>query len=207
MKKSYFSLAVIFVLFLGIWKMQFPMHNQEVVLQFEDQKIELKSKQGIVKAIKEQLSKHGVGNPQVYENENGVLKITYYSEDGVEVIKETLEAFLIAAQHTTESESNNEKEEFFVNFSKGQEEYKLDVFEIQEGSNGTSGLGGKFAIIISDEFSKPSAPETLTTLNKRSAWKYNTQANLSSNISGKQSNYIDNISYLIPDVRAGPNFI
>lgn len=185
--------------------MQYPVHNQEVVLQFEDQELELASAQNILESITEQLSKHGVTNAQVHENEFGVFKITYFSEEDVDSIKQTLQEFLEVTTDNSESDDSND-EEFYFQLSTKQGAYKLDVFEIQKESS-NSGLGGKLAVIISDEYNKPSAPKTLTTLNKRTAWQDHAFSNQSSKTSGSQSINVDDASHIIPDVRAGPDFI
>jgi len=206
MKKSYFFLAIVLVLFLGAWKIQTPVHNQEVVLQYSDEQISSIKVQDVVDAIKEELFIYGIEDVQVYEDENGILKISYYSEEDVQTIKSTLES-LALTNFPIDDNSHNGENDLNLQLKKEQGTYKLEVFEIHNSENGSSGLGGKTAIVASEEFSKPITPNSFTALNKKTALKHLGETNRSSKINGSQTTYFSSTSNLVPDVRAGPYFI
>ena len=205
MKKSYFFLTVILVLFFGAWKMQLPAHNQEVVLEYSDEQITSNKVRSIVQAIREELNNYGIENVLVYEDENGVLKISYYSEEDVQTIKANLES-LALIDFFADKQPVKDEGDLNLQLKKEHATYKLEVFEIQESINGHSGLGGKVAIVVSDEFSKPNTTKSFTALNKKSTQKYLGRTYESSKIFGNRINYLSKASNLIPDVRAGPNF-
>ena len=85
--KWYLSTFILIVAFLGASLQQFSVPNQEIVLQFEDQEISLVETENAITNIKKQLQDIGVEKIQVYKSDNGVLKISYFSEIDVVSIK------------------------------------------------------------------------------------------------------------------------
>ena len=88
MKKWYIGTLVVLLAVLGIIdREQVTLPNQEIVLQFNDVELASEDTQTTIAIVKEELQNVGVHNFQVKENEKGRLKITYYSEADVIVVK------------------------------------------------------------------------------------------------------------------------
>ena len=201
MKKWYICTLVIAFTLLGyISKEQSAVPNQKIVLQFSDSTITSNEIENTVAIVEKQLVDFGVDNIQIHEIENGQIKITYYSDADVLRIKNTLsKGENLAIDYSSSNKEGHPK----VPLSK--DNYNLDVYKIQDAKDDNSGFDGKVAIELkleSDRFFNPtvnfhacfSEEKTIHTYTQI-AYKVNTNIAIA----------IDNTSYKIPEVRAGPN--
>lgn len=202
--KWYLSAALIFMAVLGgiLGQQRTTVPNQEIVLQFNNADSSSTDAQHTLAIVEQQLQRIGVAYIHVTEQEDGKMVISYYSEANVESIKALLSkqkelALGFVADKTSEEPLKLPSQSDSV-------AYNLDVYEIQEGQNTVSNLGGKNAVelksgqyrflnpnfyIPTDDFYSDATAPTLK-------------------IKIEVQNYIaiikDNGLHKIPEVRAGP---
>lgn len=202
--KWYFSTVIIFITVLGIigGRLQNTMPNQEIVLQFTNQDVSLTEAKHTIAIVEQQLQRIGVGDIHVSEQEDGKLVITYYSNTTVEVIKKLLSSQKELALGFVASDKGNKPPSLpSENDGIG---YDLNVYEIHDGQNSVSDLGGKCAVelktgqlrflnphfyIPSDDFATQNIDHTLKV-----AYTFQRYSAIVKN----------NRSHKIPEVRAGP---
>ena len=198
--KLHFGILVIFLAFLGTYLEQTTIPNQQIVIQFSDENIATDSAENAIEVLQNKLESIGVENLEIGQTEDGQIKITYYSDTDVAYIQSILskEEGLKFAVKSEENKSNNSPE------NRNVKDYELNISEIQN-TNHTNW-----------DFERTEVVE----LNQKSDHSYNPKVNSSAvQIYAKkrnklicvalQVNYavtleIDNLSYKIPEVRAGP---
>jgi len=133
--------------------------NQEIVLQFEDVDLTSKQTENTVAIVKQQLQDIGAENIQVLSLENGTLKITYYSDTEVAIIKETFSEENNLVIHLTTQTQDEDSSNF--PFEESNISYNLDVYEIQNGHDSGWGFDGAIGLEFepkSDRFLDPNYP-------------------------------------------------
>ena len=202
--KWYLSTFIVIVAFLGAGLQQFSVPNQEIVLQFEDQEISLVETENAIAIIKKQLQDIGVEKIQVYKGDNGVLKISYFSEIDVVSIKKIFskEKALKLSYPSLDLEEGTSK----IPSKNKSNTYQLDVFEIQK-SIGNEGDSNGLVVELLPENDRSFNPDVYySTLLKELRFK-NKIEKVAYIIYSNISIEIDNSSYNIPEVRAGPVLI
>ncbi|MBU2940993.1 hypothetical protein KO494_15690 [Lacinutrix sp. C3R15] len=200
MKKWYICTLIIAFALLGyISKEQTAMPNQKIVLQFSNTAISSIEIENTVAIVKKQLVDFGVDNIHVSKIENGQLKITYYSDADVVSVKNKLsKAGGLAIDYT----SKNNKEYPKIPVSK--DAYNLDVYKIQDAKHTNSGFDGKVALepkIESDRYFNPNVYFFACLIQDAEVTAY---AQVAYKVHANIAIAIDNTSYKIPEVRAGP---
>ena len=195
---------LIFVLTLfGIAsQQQNPVPNQEIVLQFAGEIVTSDEVDHAILIVKRQLLGIGADNIKVHEQEDGRLSITYFSKTDVANVKKALSkdketSFGYALSDRHQKRSRLPKDE-------NPSPYNLDVYEIQSGQDTGGNLVGKNALDQKSEQYRFFNPNLLTVLyeiyanglyqEKREDYKFRKDIALA----------INNTSYIIPEVRAGP---
>ena len=204
MKAKWCISALIFILtVIGVtnWQ-QVPVANQEIVLQFTNAEVSSQESQHTIAIIKKQLQTIGISNIQVKEQENGSLKITYYSETDVANIKKILSeekdlAFGFIASNDDEIPVKSPSKD-------NPKAYNLDIFEIHTHDT-DAGFNGKFAIIFKQDnnrflFLTPSISSNKIDF-KLEAFPIKKSFNFYLNT----AILFENASHKIPEVRAGPS--
>ena len=185
---------------LGFYKEQVPAPNQQIELQFVDQATILEESDEVIEAIKVQLEALGVENIQVRQTD-GTLKIAYYSDENVAEIKK----ILATEGFDSEENSTGKKAVKFQDYGLV-DSFKLDVYELQIDSNPFDGIHGKYILALqkNSDKSPDTNPNSFANANSFLAGEFKTIISLAYT----ESTYIaipkENISYEIPDVRAGP---
>lgn len=141
-----FSAALIFIAVLGgiLGQQQATVPNQEIVLQFSDADISTRDAQQTIAIVEQQLERIGVAYIHVSEQEDGKMVISYYSDTNVESIKALLSKQKELALGLVSNKTSDQplqlpsQNESFA--------YNLDIYEIQDGQNSVSNLGGKCAV-------------------------------------------------------------
>ena len=210
--KWHFSAFIIILTVLGISLQQFSVSNQEIIVQFTNDEVGLIETQNTIAIVKKQLQQVGVKNIKVHKGENGELKISYFSDIDVASIKKIFSARVPLEASAEEQEKElklgftsflNEEESSNFPSDKNSNSYKLDVFEIQKGDDAELDLNG-FALELNpenDRFFKPVVYYSYIEIDVRGKNKIETTAYIAHrNISIT----IDNSSFNIPEVRAGP---
>lgn len=204
--KWYISTLIISLTLLGIVsQQQISAPNQEIVLQFSEHEVTYDDAQNAIALVKKQLQTIGIVNVQVHEQEDGSLKIMYYSAADVASIKKIFSNETQLGFDHIACEQDDKSTKFpFKSSNKKIASYNLDVFEIQKGSDLTLDLGGKFALELkadNDRFFNPNiylSFEAIDVKGNSSGFKetYKLRRNIAI--------AIDNTSHIIPEVRAGP---
>jgi len=202
--KWYLSTFIVIVAFLGAGLQQFSVPNQEIVLQFEDQEISLVETENAIAIIKKQLQDIGVEKIQVYKGDNGVLKISYFSEIDVVSVKKIFSKE--KALKLSYSSLDIEEESSKMPSKNKLNTYQLDVFEIQK-SIGNEGDSNGLVVELLPENDRSFNPDVYySTLLKELRFK-NKIEKVAYIIYSNRSIEIDNSSYNTPEVRAGPALI
>jgi len=204
MKARWCISALIFILTLiGVtnWQ-QVPVANQEIVLQFTNAAVSSQESQHTIAIIKKQLLTIGISNIQVKKQENGSLKITYYSETDVANIKKILSeekdlafGFITSGEDEIPSKSPSKD---------NPKTYNLDIFEIHKQDSDT-GFSGKYAVIFKQDNNRVFY---LTPSLSSSKIDFNAEVFLvkkSYNFHENTAIILEDASHIIPEVRAGPS--
>lgn len=198
--RLHFGLLVILLAFLGTYLEQTTHPNQQIVIQFSDKAITKADAESAISTVKAQLENLGAESIRIHQNDDGQLRITYFSTSNVERIQRSLtEAHEFQFTYDLEHKSSTDFPE-----DKNIKDYELNISEIQSGNHANW------------NFEKTE----ILQLNQKSDYSYNPRVNASgyplnykrSNNILKVANYVnrsvliskDKQSYKIPEVRAGP---
>lgn len=195
--RRYISTFIIILTLLGVVnEQQTTTPNQEIVLQFVDVDTTSNYAQETIARVTEQLQGLGVENIKISELGNN-LKITYYSEKDVSSIED-----LLSVDHTiTFDHTPGNKSSFPLD--KEQIAYNLDVYELQETSTNDWSFEGHVLQVKTDS-DRLSNPNVFTFINLIDAEEAREYYKVAFKINKAIALEIDNTSYKIPEVRAGP---
>ena len=182
---------------LSIHQSQVFIPNQEIVLKF-NKEVTFGESQHTIAALKEQLQSLGVHNIQLVEENDGALKITYYSDLEVSVVKLKLsECQRMHIGYTTEGNGKQQEK------SSPSKEYNLDVYEIIEGADVDIAAKG-YIPDIKVENNRSFTPKLYISYHEL---EVKSSCELFENRTSSYENTIVEInksSFKIPEVRAGP---
>lgn len=201
--KWYLGAFIVIVTLLGAGLQQFSVPNQEIVLQFEDKEISLFETEQAIANVKKQLKDIGVEKIQVYKGSNGILKITYFSDVDVSFIKKI---FSQEKALKLNYPSLSLDEEPSKPFEEKSNTYQLEVFEIQK-SNGNEGDLNGLVIELLPENDRSFNPDVYYSALLQDVSCKNEVEKVAYKIYSTISIEIDNATYNIPEVRAGPILI
>ncbi len=198
----YISTLVIILSVLGGFssQQQSSVPNQEVVLQFTGEHVSHEDTQNAIANVKQQLQHAGAENIKVVEQDNGQLKITYYSTSDVTNIKKQLSQDNVLDLGVTAFDDKSKSNK--LPSSNTSIDYNVDVYEIH--SNYDIGLSGKLAVELKSDHDRLINPNVFAP-----SYYLNIDATEHLRASGYVfrryiANAIDKYSYKIPEVRAGP---
>jgi preprotein translocase subunit SecD len=197
----YIPILLIVLTFFGVKLEQSALPNQEIVVQFNAEKISDSEAQQAIARITSQLKSVGVKNVVVSQIHGNRLKVTYYSTTDVATIENLFkEEGKLQLDDTAFNEKQHSSE---IPFSKNTSFYKVDVIKLQKDYSANSGLQGLPIVVKSakDTYLKPitslCVSETVFHLKQREeqvAFKNYRSVSI----------LIDTTSHKIPEVRAGP---
>lgn len=196
--KWYFGTLFLLFISFGAFQEQVSIPNQEIVLEFVDSKIDKKNIAEAITEVKEKLQKVGIVNINIKKNQNGTLKISYFSNIDIDNVKKELakENKLLINKSSKNKEENNNS------YS-----YNLDIYELTNESD-ISNSDFKFV------FEFKSSSDRFTTYNHYAFFKKVTQHKadklFTSTFKASQNNPFtkDRSTCKEPEVRAGPfNFV
>ena len=196
--KWYICSLIILLTFLGVGQHQISVPNQQIVVQFVDD-VSSDETQNTVAIVKKQLLNIGAENIRVSENEEGKLKISYYSNLDIARIKNILseenqlELGIVENQQESESKLPSKENQNTCNF---------DVFEIQKESNSDWDFNGTYILELKPEGNWFSKPKVYATINESDFQEKDSKVTFK--VYYRIAIAIDNTSHNIPDVRAGP---
>ncbi|MFT4781353.1 MAG: hypothetical protein ACI9SD_001036 [Pseudohongiellaceae bacterium] len=197
----YISILIITLTFLGsiASTQQVASPNQEIVLQFSSENVSPQDTLNAITSVKQQLEFAGVNAIKVQTLQGGQLKITYFSNSDVEDIKTLLSkecALDLGYVSQGNNQSNTPSEEKSI-------KYNFDVYEIQQADN-ISDLEGKLALEPKAENDRIFNPNVLISAKEIDIDAKENIEKIAYKLSRTIAIAIDNHSYKIPEVRAGP---
>ncbi|WP_298905041.1 hypothetical protein [uncultured Psychroserpens sp.] len=198
--KWYISALILVLTLLGgvASNQQDAVPNQEIVLQLASDDVSSYDTHSTIVFIKQKLQAANVQNIEVQEQQEGQLKISYYSSSDVASIKALLsEDKTLSINYFNESQQGRKfpKEDTVV--------YNVDVYEIQQGDD-LSGIEGKLALETKAENDRFSNPYVFLSSKKIDDKALNRIVKVAYKFNKHIAIAIDNGSYKIPEVRAGP---
>ncbi|EDP72024.1 hypothetical protein FBALC1_13022 [Flavobacteriales bacterium ALC-1] len=194
------GIIILLLAFFGRYIEESSVPNQQIVIQFSDKDVAKEDANNAIEIVKKQLEIIGAKQIQIVQNDNGQLKITYYSDSDVKRIQNIL------SQEEGYKFAYNSKEKSSTNFPKEKsgKDYELNISEIQNNNDSNW------------DFERTEVVE----LNQKSEHSYNPKVNTSGELQNTEHNnsivkvalqvnksvviVTDNTSYKIPEVRAGP---
>jgi hypothetical protein len=193
--KWYIRSLIILLALVGISLEQITVPNQQIVVEFASDEVSLTDAQETIAAVKNQLQTIGAENIQVQETAEGRLKITYYSAIDTIAIKDLLSFDNDVAIGDT-SQNNTPSNEASV--------YKLDVHEIQQQPDVDLDLNG-LVFELESKTHRYFVPDVSVSLHQLQVTERNKIEKVAYTLQSDQTLGIDNFSYKIPEVRAGPS--
>ena len=178
------------------------MANQAIVIEFIDEEITSCEIQDAIAIVKKQLESIGVDNIEVQEEEDGRLKITYYSNVNVASIK----GFLSEGENIELGYAFNEQNQEDSKFpsKENSNSYNLDVYEIQKSTDIQFGLDGKYVLELNHEYDRFTNPNVNVSLGLIDINESDRLVKVAYKLHRNIAIAIDNTSHKIPEVRAGP---
>lgn len=196
--KRYFSALVIILTLFGLGQQQVSIPNQEIVVQFTDDEVTSNDTHNAIEIVKNQLQSIGANNIHVIQEENGKLKITYYSDIDIAGIKD-----LLSQEESLKlGYASNNDESSRLPSNDGSNSYNFDVFEIQKPSNSEWDFEGTLVLELKPDGDRFFHPKVFASIDE-----VDVEIDITSVAYKLNSNIaiaIDNTSYKIPEVRAGP---
>ncbi len=191
--KWYFGIVITALTFFVVSQQQITVPNQEIVFQFSDNQATVSQTEKAIHAIKAQLQNIGVKNTQVFE-QNGILKISYYSDITIAEVKSILLNEKLIFNNTKGTQNDNPLDS----------SYNVDVFEIKPATESGVGFDGKFIVEAKQEYTRASQIVLSFSAITESIIQLTLPVNVTHKVNTNISISIDKGSFNIPEGRAGP---
>lgn len=191
--KWYFGIVITALTFFVVSQQQITVPNQEIVFQFSDNQATVSQTEKAIQAIKAQLQNIGVKNTQVFE-QNGILKISYYSDITIAEVKSILINEKLIFNNTKGTQNDNPLDS----------SYNVDVFEIKPATESGVGFDGKFIVEAKQEYTRASQIVLSFSAITESIIQLTLPVNVTHKVNTNISISIDKGSFNIPEGRAGP---
>tara|TARA_R110002049_G_scaffold993_3_gene7167 strand:+ start:43807 stop:44427 length:621 start_codon:yes stop_codon:yes gene_type:complete len=202
-QKWYISTLIIILTLIGVvCEQQVSLPNQEIVLQFTDARVSTEDAQNTLELVKKQLQDLGVENIKVKEQATGSIKITYYSDDDVALIKQ-----ILSKEHSLsldyvpfsqeESDSRLPSKEIPIT-------YNLDVHEIQKSHDAHWNLNGTLVLDVKQKTNHFFSPNVYASFSELEAKDKEAVSKVAFKVNKHIAIAINSIPHSIPEVRAGP---
>lgn len=191
--KWYFGIVITALTFFVVSQQQITVPNQEIVFQFSDNQATVSQTEKAIQAIKAQLQNIGVKNTQVFE-QNGILKISYYSDITIAEVKSILINEKLIFNNTKGTQNDNPLDS----------SYNVDVFEIKPATESGVGFDGKFIVEAKQEYTRASQIVLSFSAITEGIIQLTLPVNVTHKVNTNISISIDKGSFNIPEGRAGP---
>ena len=188
-----FGIVITALTFFVVSQQQITVPNQEIVFQFSDNQATVSQTEKAIQAIKAQLQNIGVKNTQVFE-QNGILKISYYSDITIAEVKSILINEKLIFNNTKGTQNDNPLDS----------SYNVDVFEIKPATESGVGFDGKFIVEAKQEYTRASQIVLSFSAITESIIQLTLPVNVTHKVNTNISISIDKGSFNIPEGRAGP---
>ncbi|MBD3864548.1 hypothetical protein [Olleya marilimosa] len=191
--KWYFGIVITALTFFVVSQQQITVPNQEIVFQFSDNQATVSQTEKAIHAVKAQLQNIGVKNTQVFE-QNGILKISYYSDITIAEVKSILLNEKLIFNNTKGTQNDNPLDS----------SYNVDVFEIKPATESGVGFDGKIIVEAKQEYTRASQIVLSFSAITEGIIQLTLPVNVTHKVNTKISISIDKGSFNIPEGRAGP---
>ncbi|MEM7087444.1 MAG: hypothetical protein AAF489_14755 [Bacteroidota bacterium] len=199
--KGYFSILFVILALIGISWEHTSKPNQEVVVQFNNSDVSCDEAQNAIAIVKLQLQGIGVENIQVVEEAGGRLKITYYSNMDVAVVKSIIsdgEKLELSRVSFPQDEKSSE-----LPSSEDSVSYELNVSELHKPTNSNVD-GDGFILELKSNHDRYVPPVVYYTFSEIAVRDKNRIEKIAYAVHRNMALVIDTSSHNIPEVRAGP---
>ncbi|WP_439152028.1 hypothetical protein [Winogradskyella sp.] len=198
--KLQIGILIMLFAFLGTYVEHTSVPNQQIVIQFEDGSISASDAESAINNIREKLHNIGAEAILIGDNEDGRLKITYYSDAAIDIVQNVLSQ---ETDYSLYPDSNNENP-FKTPISSDEHSYQLNISEIQNSGSNSWDFEGTQVVELNHKSDRFNHLKVNSSAKHNSSNAHNV---LCSNELIKAeiiAFYIDSLSYKIPEVRAGP---
>jgi hypothetical protein len=199
--RGYFSILLVVLALIGISWEHTSKPNQEVVVQFNTEDVSCDETQNTIALVKLKLQGIGVENIQVVEEAGGRLKITYYSNVDVAVVKSIISDGEKLSLSDVSLFENEEQSKLPSNDDSVS--YKLNVSELHQSTDFDVD-GDGFILELKSNHDRYVPPVVFYTNSQIDFRRKNTIERVAYRLHRKTALLIDNASHNIPEVRAGP---
>jgi hypothetical protein len=202
-QKWYISTLIIILTVIGVvCEQQISVPNQEILLQFTDEGVTTEDTRNTLEIVKKQLQNLGVENIQVKEQEKGSIKITYYSDENVAIIKQTLsEENNLVLDYTSFSQDGQGSK---LPSDENPIGYNLDVHEIHKGHDIDWGVNGKYVLEPNPKGNYVFNLGVYASFNEIDVKGEERIVKVAYKVNRNITIALDNASQNTPEVRAGP---
>lgn len=203
--KLHIGILILILTVLGVAsRQQIVLANQEIVLQFNNIEVSSEEAQSTLSNLKSQLLDLGVDNINITEEETGILKITYYSDINVALVKASLskENSLVlnyVSNDQKEDEKHSSNENKVLNCD-------IIINEIQNAHDAYLVLGEHW-VKPKSENERSHEPILFPPSNFLHVVQYETIEKTPLKSWRHIDSSKDNLSYIFPEVRAGPEAV
>jgi len=198
--KLHFGLLVLLLAFLGTYLEQNTLPNQQIVVQFSDSDISSEDAEITIEAIQNQLQSIGVTHIQIGQNNEGQLRITYHSDSHVKYIQNAL--FNVETLRVAYNSTDNPSDNFPKH--KSVKDYELNISELKTSNTVNWDFERTQIVEVNQKVDRFLYSKTNTFGNHFSDIKINYSIKVATAINNDATVSINTISYIIPEVRAGP---
>lgn len=199
--KGYLGTLIIILALFGISWEPGTVPNQEIVVQFDDEKVTLADTEEAIATVKQRLQLLGAENIQVVEAADGRVKISYYSDIDVAVVKTVFSSEEQMELSEISLDSNEEEPELPDNTAT--QGYELNVCEIQNGVDTHSDLNG-FIPEMQTVDDRSGTPDVYVTQCDTDLQGVNNFQKVAYKAQRTCNLQVDTTPPGIPEVRAGP---
>jgi hypothetical protein len=202
--KLHIGILILILTILGVAsRQQIALANQEIVLQFNNIEVSSDEAQKTLLILKRQLLDLGVDNLNITEEETGILKITYYSDINVALVKESLSKENRVVFNYV---SNDHKEEEKHSSDEKALSYDIIINEIQNAHDAYLVLG-EHLVKPKSENDRSHEPILFPPSNISHIVQYESIDKIRLKSWRHIASSKDNLSYIFPEVRAGPQAV
>lgn len=201
-KEWYFGMLISAFALLVVMQGQTVVPNQEIVLEFKDVTVSSQEAENAIKTVKKQLASIGVKNTRISsELHNGKLRISYYSDADIESIRQILAENHISWNHILFDKNGPNNSE--IPFDKESSDYHVAVYKIQKSTDSDSDFRGIHVLELEQKQDRASGV-SYSFVKEDANEAINRFIQLAQKVHSAIAIAIDNTSYKIPEVRAGP---
>ena len=191
--KWYFGILITALAFFVVCQQEMTVPNQQIVFQFVDNQTTVSQTEATIAVVKHQLKNIGVKNTTVVE-QNGTLKITYYSDASVAIVKAVLLKEKLIKAVAANLPSDNPLHQ----------NYNFDVFEIKTAIESGVGFDGKYIVEAKQEYTRASQVTVSFSAISENIIQLDQPVVVGEKVNTNISISIDKGTFNIPEGRAGP---